>query len=73
LCSELTIQPLYLVELVHLLLTDVEVGHLELVSSLESVAAADVQEVGRLTQLQQCAAQALLVLKHKIIKRKNGK
>jgi hypothetical protein len=46
-----TLQLPYLVELVHLLLTDVEVGHLELVSSLESVAAADAQEVGRLTQL----------------------
>ncbi len=60
-CSELS-QPPYLVELVHLLLTDVQVGHLELVSSLESVAAADAQEVGRLAQLQQCAAQTLLVL-----------
>jgi hypothetical protein len=52
----------YLVELVHLLLTDVEVGHLELVCSLESVAAADAQEVVCLAQLQQRAAQALLVL-----------
>jgi hypothetical protein len=55
-------EPPYLVELIHLLLTDVEVGHLELVRSLESVAAADAQEVGRLAQLQQRAAQALLVL-----------
>ncbi len=55
-------QPPYLVKLVHLLLTDVEIGHLELVCSLESVAAADAQEVGRLAQLQQRAAQALLVL-----------
>jgi hypothetical protein len=62
LCSELTIQPPYLVELVHLLLADIQIRHLELVSSLESVAAADAQEVGRLAQLQQRAAQALLVL-----------
>ncbi len=55
-------QPPFLVELVHLFLTDVEIGHLELVCSLESVAAADAQEVARLAQLQQCAAQALLVL-----------
>ena len=51
-----------LVKLVHLLIADVQVGHLELLGRLEAVTAADPQVVARLPQLQQGRAQALLVL-----------